>query len=238
MVSVTVSREYGSGGDEIARRVAQRLGIPLLDRELIEVACQLVEPEVVAACEARAGSQVPPSQVQVLPEETPSFAERLVQTITGGTRQWPRIKSLGPMPVGEEDSILRRLVPTDGAYVEVMRGVFHRILSQQGSAVFVGRGGQMLLADRPNVVHVHVAAPYAAQVRRVMQEEGLSESEAADLVHRRDGERSRYVSRYYGANWLDPSLYHLTVNTGRLTDDQAVELVLKTAEMVRVGELV
>ncbi|MGI6207046.1 MAG: AAA family ATPase [Anaerolineae bacterium] len=236
MVSVTVSREYGSGGDQIARRIAEALGVPVLDRELIEAACQVVEPEVAAACQARVGGQVPPAEVKILPEEAPSFAERLVRTITGGTRQWPRVPTVA-VPVGETDSVLRSLVPTDEAYVDVMRGVFERILAQQGNAVFVGRGGQVLLADRVNVLHVHISAPYAARVRRVMKEENLSEAEAIERVVSKDDERRDYLSRYHGVSWTEPSLYHLTLNTGRLTEDQATELILRTAQMIQVGEM-
>ncbi len=231
MVSIAFSREYGSGGDLIAQSVAERLGIPLLDRELLEAACQTVEPGVVPAYESCQAAHRSIEESTISSEEPRSLSERLVAAISGGTKPWPRVQPTSPIPVGEDDSLLRLLVSSDEAYADTMSQVFARVL-EQGQAVFVGRGGQVILADQPRVLQVHVTAPMSDKVRRVAAEEGVSEQDAAEKVHRVDDERSRYIRRYYSADWLNPSLYHLTINTGRLSEDGAVELILKAAELV------
>jgi len=236
MFSISLSREFGSGGDQIALRVAERLGIPLLDRELLEAACQSVEPGVIPAYESCQAASRSLEESTIGAEEPRSLASRLVQAISGGTKPWPRLRPSSPIPVGEEDSLLRLLVPTDLAYADTMTLVFARVL-EQGQAVFLGRGGQVILANHPRVLHVHVTAPVSSKVRRVAAEEGISEAEASEKVRRIDGERGRYIRRYYSADWLDPSLYHITINTGRLSDDGAVDLIIRAAELMTADAL-
>ena len=231
MVSVSVSREYGSGGDVIAQRLAERLGIPLLDRELLEVACQTVDSRVGPAYESCLSAKRPIEESTISDEEPRGLAERLEDAIAGAARRWPRVQPPAPIPVGEDDSLVRLLVSSDEAYVDTMSLVFQRVLDRE-NAVFVGRGGQVILANHPQVLHVYIAAPVADRVRRVAAEEGVTEYDASAKVERVDEERGRYIKRYFNADWKDPALYHLAINTGRLDDNQAVAVILRAAELI------
>jgi len=225
MVAITVSREFGSGGTRIARDVADRLSARLLDREIIEMGFQLAGIPVTESPQA-------PSQKPMLQEkEVPGLAQRIVDAITGpiaaGLQPWPRYSVPEPEAVGEEDSLLRGLLPSDEAYVSLLRVVFDETLKEQGSVVITGRGGQCILSDHTDAFHVHVTATLPDRIRSVAELRDIDELQAADLVHRYDEERARYIRRYFSADWLNPSLYHMTLNTSRLTHDQAVQLVLQ-----------
>ncbi|MGQ9555389.1 MAG: cytidylate kinase-like family protein [Anaerolineae bacterium] len=231
MVAITVSREHGSDGTDIAHRVAERLHARYLDREVIDMAFQLAGLPVPEAQPALA--KRPPIQEK----EVPGLTRRIVEAVTGpivsGLQPWPRAVPRQPGPVGEDDSLLRQVLPNDEAYVSVLTAVFNRLLEDGRDVVIIGRGGQCILAGRANVLHVHITAPLTYRIQQVIQREDLGADAAAALVRRKDEERARYIRRYHAADWLQPSLYHLIINLAWFTPEQAIALVLQAAEMKR-----
>ncbi len=228
MASVTISREHGALGTEIGHRVAERLGGRYLDRELIDMALQFAGLHAVAPTE----EPTPPLPQQ----EVPGLVRRIVEAVTGplssGLRPWPRYIAPKQPAVGEEDSLLRQAVGTDDAYVAVLSQVLERIAEEQPNEVLVGRGGQCILGGRPGVLHVFVCASLGDRIQRVAESEKLDRQEAASTVRAFDEERTRYIRRYFAADWQRPSLYHLTVNTSWLSVEQSVDLIVQAAAMV------
>lgn len=186
---ITISRQYGAGGAEVARRVAAALGWRLVDNEFVErVARQAgLAPEEVAAREERA----------------PGFIERLAWALASASAEFaaPSEGTIGDL---EEPQLVRI---TENVMAE---------LAREGDAVLVGRGAAAVLARATGALHVKVVAPRAARVARVQARSGLPEGEARRLVETTDAQRARYHREYYAREWADPSLYHLTVNTALL----------------------
>ena len=89
-------------------------------------------------------------------------------------------------------------------------------LAALGHAVVVGRGGNIVTARLPNVFHVRLVAPYLTRVRFEVEKYHLTDAEAAKLVRERDQGRRRYLRRYFNVEIDDPTLYDVTLNTGRL----------------------
>jgi cytidylate kinase len=77
------------------------------------------------------------------------------------------------------------------------------------------------------VLHVRLVAPFEVRVARVQADRKLSRQEAEQVVRREDRGRARYWKRYYGADVNDPLLYHLVLNTSRLSCDEAVAVILQ-----------
>lgn len=102
-----------------------------------------------------------------------------------------------------------------------------RELADEGDVVIVGRGGQMVLAGRPDVLHVRVVAPLEVRVARLCQEEGLSAEAVRARLEASDKARQRYLKRSHGVRVDDPAHYHVTVNTGLLDPVQAVDLIVR-----------
>jgi cytidylate kinase len=105
-----------------------------------------------------------------------------------------------------------------------------RVSADRGDVVIVGRGAQVILAGRPDTLHVRLVAPLSFRCRRVAAREGMGLAEATELVRRVDRDRERYLRQYYQVNWGDSTLYHLTLNTERTGVELAARLIAGTVE--------
>lgn len=204
MAIVTVSRLYGSGGSEVAARVAQALGWSLLDNAVVDaVATRLgVTRDEVAARE----------------ERIPSLAERLVETMALGSQDW-----IGGIDDGKR-------APSDAQLLEVTRHIVDEAIAR-GPLVIVGRGAQSMLAARTDALHVFCHASRSALIQRSMTRDRLSEQAAADLVDDTNSHREQWVKRHWNRDWRDPSNYDLSVNTESLGIAGASDIVVLTARM-------
>ena len=100
-------------------------------------------------------------------------------------------------------------------------------IAAEGSCVIAGRSGFHILKDRPNKVDVFITASKQHRIERVARKQGLTENEAAALIDKIDQDRDNYIKRYTGASRYDARNYHLVLNMDNLTEDKAVELILK-----------
>ncbi len=116
-------------------------------------------------------------------------------------------------------------------YVERMSAAI-RALAEQGNAVFVGRGAQLILAGVPGVLHVHIFASPEIRAQRIQERRGLADEQAAlQIVRQADERRRAWFRRFFtGANWKDPRYYDLMINTGRVPAQTTVELIVAAAQ--------
>jgi cytidylate kinase len=202
MRAITVSRLYGSGGGEVAARLAWRLRWRLLDHEVVERIAQklgMTHDEVVA-----------------LDERTASFVERVLSNMDMG---YPGlIGDVAPTP--SELSF---------AYDDALKIIVHAA-AEEGHVVIVGRGAFALLANLRDVLRVLIAAPLESRVAYVMRREGLDERAARERIRRKDSDRQRHVETCFHVRAGDPEQYDLCINTAILTLDDAVELICNALE--------
>jgi cytidylate kinase len=92
--------------------------------------------------------------------------------------------------------------------------------------VIIGRGGFFLLRQVPFCLKVRLVAPLEVRLERIMNQEGLDRNGAKQLIDRENHDRAGYVFANYAKYWDDQSAYDLILNTGNLTDNQAVDLLL------------
>ena len=201
MPVVTISRLFGSGGAEVARRVADTLGWTLLDNS------------VVGAVAERLG--VPAAEVSSREERVPSVVERVTRALTLATPQWT--------PAVSEDRD-----PDEADIIRVTERVIDEAV-QHGPCVVVGRGAQCLLAEREDALHVFCHAPTAALVRRVVERTGATHAEAERQVAEINRQREHYVRRHWRREWLSARVYHLCVDTEWLGVEGAAEMVARLA---------
>ncbi len=198
MSIVTVSRLYGSGGSDVAARVAKDLGWSLLDNGVID------------GVAARLG--VTASEVAAREERLPSLVERLVDAMALGSQEW-----LSPLSAS-------RRSPTDEQLVEVTRHIVDEAISR-GPLVIVGRGAQAMLAERTDALHVFCYAPRSALVARCMARDTLGEHDAARMVDETNAHRDQWVKKHWNRAWGDHSNYHLAVNTEWLGIPGSADLI-------------
>ncbi len=96
---------------------------------------------------------------------------------------------------------------------------------EAGQVVIVGRGGQVLLADRRDVLHVRVIAPLEERIAYVMQREGLDRGAAQARIQLKDRDRTHFLASEHHQNAQDAHLYDLVVNTGVLDLESVVDLL-------------
>lgn len=206
---VTISRQHGSGGEEVAALVAERLGVPLLDQEIRERASK------------RAGVS---ERVFEEAERPTSFVTRILE----------RLGSVGVMADGGAIETAHAIpIPTSETFRAVMDDVVREVADEGG--VIVGHGAQIALRDRPGVVRAFVQAPIEARVRRLVNTLGVSPDEARRQAETQDRERVRFYNDNYHTNWFDLRLYDCIVDTHLLGVHGAAEAILGMAERVCVA---
>jgi cytidylate kinase len=215
MAVITISRQYGSRGDEIAARVAELLGYAIFDKTMMaRMAAEmgLTEQEIVDFSETNYRSQ--------------SFLDRLLgRTKTvGQTRTWT-----------EDIQGVRRpeiVKVSDEKAIALVRGVITAAY-QQGNVVIVGRGGQAILRDRPGVLHVRIEAPLPHRLEWVMEHRDLLPNQAELAIDDQDRAAQHYVKHYYDIDAADPLHYHLIINTGLLDRETAAEVIVMAVQRMR-----
>lgn len=110
------------------------------------------------------------------------------------------------------------------AYHDSISKLMHE-LAVSGNVVIVGRAGQVILRDDPQVLHIKVTAPESLRFQRVAQLQKTTLKCAQAQVQTSDQTRKNYLKKYYQVRWDDPQLYDLIVNTARLTPQQAACLI-------------
>ena len=214
---ITVSREYGSDGRSVAQRAADLLGYLCMNKDLL----------VEVANEA----QVPVSEAERFDERPEHPAMRVIrkfltpghpEAITGLSEyEWWATATV-PELTGRADSGLP--LPDEEAFVNITREVISR-LAERNNVVLVGRGGQALLRDRSNTLHLRVVAPIDYRIQVVIDREELASDVAAKRIRKMDDYRKRYIKRHYGIAWNAAENYHLTLNTCQTGIDGAASIV-------------
>ncbi len=235
MTVITISRQIGSLGGDIAASVAQELGLRLIDADTINRAAE------------RAG--VP----RIALAELETEGERgLARQVLMALRTMPLLPSSGSGPsslTASEDATLGRATTTTfpfgglfsptvppisaslAGYVRMV-GLVIRGLAHEGQVLILGRGGQMVLKNHPTALHVQTVAPFTQRGEAVASRYGLSERAAQHRVRASDRARGDYLRRYHDVDWLDPTLYHLVLNTARLPAPTAVQLIIAAQQAI------
>jgi cytidylate kinase len=209
MSAVTISGEYGSGSGEIGARLAKRLG------------WQLVDHEIVAGVAHALG--ITPEAAEARDERT----DRPSSEFLAGLRVMQALAN-APVPVD---------VPRDSpAYAEARRLVVQEAAAS-GKTVIVGRGGQIVLAGRPDVLHARIVAPLGDRIAYVMRREQLDATAAEERIRSKDRERAHFLVAEYGRDPADVHLYDIELNTAVLDLDSAVDLLVLALERkeARIG---
>ncbi len=188
---ITVTRQYASGGSEIARLAAEQLGWTVIDNEFVDEVAR------------RAG--LPPEQVAAHEERAPGLLERLARTLAVASPEMFVTTAGVPRADYDEAAILR---------------VTERIIAEaatEGRVVLVGRGAQALLARRPEALHVYVVASRTWRLKLAVERLGVSPESVERVLDETDRQRDRYVREHYGRTRGDPTCYDLVLNAERLT---------------------
>ncbi len=198
---ISVEREYGCGGGEIAQLLARRLGWKLWDQLLTEEIARL------ANC--------PKAVVEHREERADPLYYRLFKSFLRGSYE------------GSINAPKLNLVDSE-TILKITRRVVERA-AQGGNCVIVGRGSQQFLKDRTDTLRIFLYAPREEKVQRLLAR-GKSEEEAEERVDTVDRERGDFIQRYFNVDWPDRSIYHAMLNTSA-GNEATVEIILTYVEI-------
>ena len=202
---ITISREVGSGGRTIGRKLAEKLGVRFSDKELVDELQKKLNLTVDS-----------------------------IEELKGKKKRWldDFIQMVAPVPMsgmlvdGDSDYISEyNLSLSVNDVFEAEREILNGI-ADEGSCVIAGRSGFFVLKGRPNKVDILITASRDKRIARIMEKQNLSRRKAEEVIDSVDKARDNYVQRYTGQSRYDARNYHIVLNMDYITEDQAVAMIL------------
>lgn len=202
---ITISREVGSGGRTIGRKLAEKLGVRFSDKELVDELQKKLNLTVDS-----------------------------IEELKGKKKRWldDFIQMVAPVPMsgmlvdGDSDYISEyNLSLSVNDVFEAEREILNGI-ADEGSCVIAGRSGFFVLKGRPNKVDILITASREKRIARIMDKQNLSRQKAEEVIDSVDKARDNYVQRYTGQSRYDARNYNIVLNMDYITEDQAVAMIL------------
>ena len=198
---ITISREVGSGGRTIGRKLAEKLGVRFCDKNLINA---LVEKFNLSS-----------GDIEMVKGQKKNWLADLLEKYT----PVPHAGAIGS--TGVEFSTAVTNEELFKAESEILRG-----LAEASSCVIAGRSGFFILKDHPNKLDIFIQSSFSNRVSRVMERQGKNAEEAEKIIRRVDEMRENYVQRYTSTSRYDSRNYDLVLNVDGLSSDEAVDIIL------------
>lgn len=196
-VVLTIARQFGSGGHEVAKKVSEILGIDFYDRELIGIAAK--------------ESGLSENLFDGLDEKpTTSFLYSLVLGLQAGTAVYS----------GYDDA-------TNADKLFRIQSQVISSIAEKGSCVIVGRCADYILRDQPNLVNVFVHADIDFRAARIMKEYNMKENAAIDYINKTDKRRSSFYNFYTNKIWGSVDNYDLSISTDKIGIDNAAKMIVE-----------
>ena len=194
----TIGREFGRGGYEVGRMLAERLGIKLYDKELL----------AQAAKSSGFCKEIFENHDE---KPTSSFLYSLVMdTYSGGSYSSAPFLD---MPLNHKVFL---------AQFDTIKKI-----AEQESCVIVGRCADYALADNPDCLNIFVHAEMEDRISWISKRKDLTENKARDLIQKTDKQRASYYNYYTCKKWGDSRSYDLCLNTSKISKEACVDMILE-----------
>jgi cytidylate kinase len=205
---VSVSRQVGAAGEEVAQAVSRKMGLRYIDYQVIQDAAAEAGVSTETVSEA---------------EHTPSLLTRILEALARNPSM-PAAAWADPLPLTTSP------LYSSTDFRKFVEAVI-RDIAEAGNCVLVGHAAQVILRNRLDTVRVFVTGSDSFRARRIMAGMGVDEKTALKTVERTDRERVDYFERFYDTGWLVPCTYDLCLNTDHLNPEQAAEVVAHFASL-------
>ena len=194
---ITIGRQYGSGGREIGRLVADALGIKYYDKELL--------------MESSKASGVKPEVFEAADERTPSFFSN-IWSFNLGFNAGSYL--LGSSPISDEKIY--------AAQSNVMK-----TLARDSSCLIVGRSADYVLRNHPGLISVFIHSSIEDRILRIMNRRGIDSAEKArEIAEKKDKLRASYYNFYTDKVWGDAAGYDLSIDSSKLPADAVADFIV------------
>ena len=199
---VTIAREYGSGGRECGKKLAELTGYKFYDKGLITLAAQ------------KSGMST-----DALNSVDEKAASSLLYTLALGSSIYNSGMGSVNLPINDKLFVVQSQIIKD-------------IANSGEGAIIVGRCADYVLSERDNVVKIYITSDFDTRVNTVMKRHDLTQSQARDLIIKTDKRRSNYYSYYTGEKWGKADKYDVVVSTARIGIDGAAGLIADYIKML------
>jgi cytidylate kinase len=196
MAVITISKEFVTESEKVASLAAQRLGYEYIGKNLIaEIAKEL---------------HISESEAEIFRKTSQSRILRFVDRYTC---------SIVQKVVDREHGCL-----DDKNYYETTKNLVEKSYAA-GDVIILGWGGQCILRNKPNTLHVRLTKDAEAKINEIMQNRNLEHKAAKDFIEREEGDLRAYIKQYFNEDWNDARLYDLIIDMGKNTVEQAVDKI-------------
>lgn len=194
---ITISRQFGTGGHEIGAELARRLGVKLLDKQILnEVASRFdIVEEAVERIEARN------------PLWRDDFTQFYRQYMAGAEYNGQ-----------EQDQTSHQLFEAQAKAI--------RKIADQESCIIIGRCGFYIFRDHPNAMKIFIHADNDCRKQRIARRYDMSESDAAAMIVDNDYSRELYTKTFTGCDWQDARNYDISLNVRKFGVNGAVDFLM------------
>ncbi len=199
---ITVARQFGSGGRDIAQSLANELGIKFYDKELISEAAKEsgMSPEVFENIDEKATNS-------------------LLYSLSMGLYNFGNgFSAVGDLPVNDKLYIIQHKMI--------------KKLAEEGPCVILGRCADYVLRDYPNVINIFINADIEYRKERAIKYHNVDKRRAEQIVNKTDKNRANYYSFYSGQKWGQAQNYDLCINSGKMSQEDAVSLIKTYVELL------
>lgn len=199
---ITIARQYGSGGREIGEMLAQKLGVPYYDKELIALAAKKsgLSEEVFRQADERATSSL------------------LYSLVMGTYGFGGGVAGMNDMPINDKLFLIQ---------ADIIRKA-----AEKGACVIVGRCADYVLRERKDCLKVFIHADRDSRLRRAVEKYGIDPAKVSDFLTKKDKQRANYYNFYTNKKWDSMQNYNLIIDSSVFTSEQAVELIIRAAEFL------
>ena len=221
MTTITISRQFGSRGDEVVDKICRILGYHPFGKTEI----------------ARAAFEAGLSTAEAV-----DYSEDNYKIKTFFDRLFKRPTTVAQLHVWKENALGMRSVENINIDEESALQLVQKAIKtayKTGNMVIMGRGGQVILKGMANTLHVRIEADLEdriqcikTQLKAEKEVYGAAENVemrrlAQDLIKARDAASASYIRQFYGCDWADPRLYDLVINTSQVHPDSAVKMIIE-----------
>ena len=190
-IIITINRENGSGGREIARRLGEMLGLKVYDKSILE---ELVQ------------------KFNLNKEEIERIRAQKTNLWSDFCQFYRQFSAAGNSYQNEDRKITSRELYY--AEAQIMRN-----LASQESCIIVGRSGFHVFKDNPDALSIFIIADREARIKRIAQKEGVDEKTAAKLIEKTDAARDNFTKTFAGTSRYDARNYDITLNVSRFSTE-------------------
>jgi len=198
---ITISRQFGTGGHEIGAELARRLGIKLLDKQILnEVASRVNAVE---------------DAVEKIESRNPLWRDDF-------TNFYRNYMSKAEYNGAEHSQTSRELFK---AQAEAIRKI-----AAQESCVIIGRCGFDIFRNHPNALKIFIHSSIDCRKRRIATKYELNEQDAAAMIVDNDYSRELYTKTFTGSDWTDARNYDISLDVRKFGVNGAVDFLMRAIE--------